>query len=109
MLHNFVFAWTWVYELEIVLAMGGTCCSCSDNPTCRISMFLQPPLVPYYNQIQPPAGWNPTVYKERAFDVPNTVYTPYDANAYQQPMNFNYGQNAEASSDSDEPVGFLYL
>ena len=67
-------------------------------------MFLQPPLIPLYNQVQPPSNWNPTVYKAREFDMPDQVYIPYDPNAYQKPIKYNYGQNAEASEDSDEPV-----
>lgn len=92
------------YEIEIGLKMGGTCCSYSKNPVCSISMFLQPPVIASVAP-QAPADWKPTVYKERNFEVPNQVYVPYDPNAVQAPVVFDYGQNAKKKHDSsDEPV-----
>ena len=67
-------------------------------------MFLQPPIVSLYSQVQPPAIWKPKIYKERIFEIPDKIYAPYDPNDYQKSINFDYGQNAEASDEDDEPV-----
>ena len=96
------------YEIEIIMKMGGTCCSWSGHPTCYISIFLQPPLVSDFNLIKAPLDWNPTLYKEKAFDIPNTVYFSSNSNENQEPNKLEHKQKNDENSDSDEPVSFYF-
>lgn len=63
------------YHLEVKCSMDDVCCI-YDEPNCIIDMFLQPPWLPNYAPVQPPAGWNPVVYDPYQMSLPPQIINP---------------------------------
>jgi len=63
------------YELEIKWKMEGVC-SVYDEPNWIINLFVQPPWLPNYSQMQAPPDWNPQIYDPYQMNVPTVINNP---------------------------------
>ena len=59
------------YTLRIVLDYDTTC-SCS-TPNTEIGLFISPPRLPSYQELEAPSDWDPQVYDRKDFTDPIPV------------------------------------
>lgn len=57
------------YDLEVKCVIDATCCN-SGGPSCRASLFVHPPYLPTFGQLQAPQNWSPTVYDQCQISMP---------------------------------------